>query len=224
MESNKQMIIAFFGDSFSHDDEGYPGQISRYFNGIHENYSTPASSPLHTYQQLQHRFSKDKKAPNVAIITLTHSDRLFHDRYLIRGSGAVDKEFNLAPQQFNDAVSTYYTELFSKEGSTLMHRMYCSALAQFSLDHPLTKFIFLPCFDSFTGSVTGNYVVTGPRIMNFAEIDLEIHMKEFNGAHLRNNHLNDRFNKNLANIIIREIENYKYNTVKHVDILGEMML
>jgi hypothetical protein len=105
-----------------------------------------------------------------------------------------------------------------------MHILFCQGLAQFSLDHPSTKFIFLPCFDSFTGSITGNYVVTGPRLMNFAEIDKEIHTREFNGEHLRNNHMNEKFNNNLANIIIREIERYKYDRPKTIEILEDMML
>ena len=217
------MTIAFFGDSFSGNNEGYPNRISKHFNCDIENYSQPAASALYTYQQLCKRFSENS-SPDVAVITITHSDRLYHDEYLIRGNGAVDKEFNPAPADFNNAVSTYYSKLFSIEGSKLMHDLYCKALAQFSSDHMSTKFVFLPCFDSFTGTLTGNYVVTGPRLMNYAEMDKEIHMREFEGANLRNNHLNDRFNKNLANIIIREIERYKYGTAKHVDIFGDMML
>ena len=217
------MTIAFFGDSFSKDNEGYPSRISKHFNCSIENYSQPAASALYTYQQLCKRFSAND-LPDVAIITITHSDRLYHDKYLIRSNGAVDKDFNPAPTEVNDAVDIYYSKLFSTEGSKLMHDLYCKALAQFSLGYPSTKFVFLPCFDSFTGSMTGNYAVTGPRLMNYAEMDMEIHMKEFEGAHLRNNHLNDRFNKNLANIIIRELERYRYGKVKHVDILGDMML
>jgi hypothetical protein len=224
MESNKQMIIAFFGDSFSYDNTGYTREISKYFNCVHENYSQPASSPLHAYQQLLNRFSKDEQVPDVAVITITHSDRLFHDKYLIRGNGAVNNDFTPVTENVNTAVSTYYSELFSIEGSKLMHRLFCQGLAQFSLEHESTKFIFLPCFDSFTGSKIGNYVVTGPRLMNFAEMDMDMHIREFNGEHVRDNHMSEKFNKNLANIIIREIERYKYNRPKFVDILGDMLL
>jgi hypothetical protein len=223
MDKIKPITIAFFGDSFSKNNEGYPGRISKHFNSNIENYSQPAASALYTYQQLCKRFSVND-SPDVAVITITHSDRLFHDEYLIRSNGAVDKNFSAAPADVNDAVSAYYSKLFSVEGSKLMHDLYCKALAQFSLDHPSTKFIFLPCFDSFTGSLTGNYVVTGPRLMNFAEIDMETHIREFNGEHIRNNHMNERFNKNLANIIIREIERYKYDRPKFVDILEDMTL
>jgi hypothetical protein len=223
MDSNNQLTIAFFGDSFSNNNEGYPSRISRHFNYIHENYSQPGASPLHTYKQLQNRFSSSKK-PDVAVVTITHSDRLFHEKYLIKGNGAFETNFNPAPANINEAVAMYYSELFSVEGSRLMHILFCQGLAQFSLDHPSTKFIFLPCFDSFTGSITGNYVVTGPRLMNFAEIDKEIHTREFNGEHLRSNHMNEKFNNNLANIIIREIERYKYDRPKTIEILEDMML
>lgn len=218
------MKIAFFGDSFSGDDAGYPNRISKHFNCIHENHSQPAAGPLHTYMKLRDRFLSNTDLPDVVIVTISHSDRLFHDTYLIRSNGAVDNNFNPAPDDFNEAVSMYYSKLFSTEGSKLMHELYCKSLAQFSLDHPTTKFIFLPCFDSFTGSILGNYAVTGPRLMNFAEIDMDIQLREFNGEHLRNNHLNEKFNKNLANIIIREIERYRYGKIKVVDILGDMML
>lgn len=224
MEATKPMIIAFFGDSFSHDESGYPGRISKHFNYTSENYSQPAGSPLDTYKQMCDRFSSKNKVPDVAVVTITHSDRLFHDKYLIRGNGAVNKDFTPVTENVNKAVSAYYSELFSIEGSKLMHRLFCQSLAQFSLEHASTKFIFLPCFDSFAGSTMGNYVVTGPRLMNFAEMDMDIHIREFNGEHLRDNHMSEKFNKNLTNIIIREIERYKYNSPKFVDILGDMLL
>ena len=117
-------------------------------------------------------------------------------------------------------MNHYYTYIHSDKAAQIKLIMFHNALAAFTLQYPKTKFIILPCFESVMYIPVGNCATTGPRLMNFAEMETELMAKETRGELTdRDNHLTRLQNQTLAETIIDIIDNkYIENSPMHVEI------
>jgi hypothetical protein len=206
------MKIVYFGDSFSVNKEGYPEMLCKHYGAEYENRSQAGSGLDFCYMMLMDYFEKNPP-PDVAVITVSSSDRLYHDDYTIMVSGVSTYDQQPAPSSLRHAVKHYYTYIHSNMAAHIKLSMFYNALALFTLQHSSTKFVLLPCFDPNPWTQIGNYVVTGPRLMNFAEMEPDLMAKEVIGKTTdRNNHLTLMQNITLAATIIDIIDNkYVYN-------------
>ena len=206
------MKITFFGDSFSADVGGYPGILCEHYGAEYANLSLAGSGLDHCYMMLMDYFKKNP-APDVAIITVTSSDRIYHGDYVIKASGVSTYNQHPAPSAIRHAAKYYYTYIHSDMAAHIKLSMFYNALAAFTLQHLSTKFIILPCFDPNPWTNIGNYISTGPRLMNFAEMESDLMSKEVRGeVTTRNNHLTLTQNITLASTLIDIIDNkYVYN-------------
>lgn len=212
------MKIVFFGDSFSVNQEGWPGMVVEKLSCDWENYSKAGSSLDYCYMILNDYFEKNPE-PDVVAITVTSSDRLYHDDHLILASGAFTYNHDPAPKEIRKAAEDYYTYLHSGMITQIRARMFYNALAMFTLQHPAVKFIILPCFEPFGNTIYGNYVATGPRLMNFSELSPDLMAKEATGETTdRNNHLTRTQNRDLAAAVVKMIDNYTYGKTSHFDL------
>lgn len=202
------MKIVFFGDSFSANVEGYPGMVCKHYDAEYANFSLPGSGLDYCYMILMDYFKRNH-APDVAIITVSSGDRLYHDDHTIMISGVSTYDQQPAPSALRHAAKYYYTHIHSDMIAHIKSAMFCDALAAFTLQHPSTKFIILPCFTPFPWTHIGNYIATMPRLINFAEMKSDLMTRE-PGC---NNHLTSTQNITLATEIIDMIDNkYVYNS------------
>jgi hypothetical protein len=213
------MKIAFFGDSFSSNTEGYPGMLCKHYGAEYENRSLAGSGLDYCYLMLMDYFEKNPP-PDVAVITVSSGDRLYHDDHVIVLSGVSTYDQQPAYPELQKAAIEYYSHIHSNMSVHIKSSMFCNALVAFTLQYPSTKFIILPCFRPFPWTYIGNYVSTGPRLMNFAEMEADLMAKEVNGELTnRNNHLTLKQNITLALTIIDIIDNkYVYNIPQACDI------
>lgn len=207
------MKIVYFGDSFSVDKEGYPGMVCDHYGAEYANCSKAGSGLDFCYLMLMDYFERNP-APDVAVITISSSDRVYHDDHTIMLSGVSTYDQKPAYPALQKAVIEYYSHIHSNMSAYIKSMMFYNALAAFTLQHPSTKFIILPCFEPFPHTFIGNYVATGPRLMNFSEMEPDLMAKEVSGETTdRNNHLTRTQNMTLAESIIDIIDNrYIYNT------------
>lgn len=212
------MKIVFFGDSFSVNQEGWPGMVVEQLGCDWQNYSMSGSSLDYCYMILNDYFEKNPE-PDVVVITVTSSDRIYHDDHVILASGAFTYEFKPAPKEIRRAAEDYYTYLHSGMITQIRAQMFYNALSMFTLQHPKVKFIILPCFEPFGNTIHGNYVATGPRLMNFSELEPDLMAQEARGETTdRNNHLTRTQNEDLAKAVVDMINNYSFGRVSHQNI------
>jgi hypothetical protein len=201
------MKIVYFGDSFSVDKEGYPGMVCDHYGAEYANYSKAGSGLDFCYLMLMDYFERNP-APDVAIVTITSNDRIYHDDHTIMISGVSTYDQKPAPRVLQKAARDYYANIHSNMSAYIKSMMFYNALAAFTLQHPTTRFIILPCFEHFPHTRIGNYVKTGPRLMNFSEMELDLMAREVGGKRTnRNNHLTHTQNETLAATIIDIIDN-----------------
>ena len=57
------------------------------------------------------------------------------------------------------SILNFYEHVYDVENTIINMDIFCKALATISLEHPKTKFIFLPAFERFNKTEVGNYAV-----------------------------------------------------------------
>jgi hypothetical protein len=208
-----KVLILFVGDSYSANYDGWPSVIVNHYNADYINESMPGSSLNYMFSKLENQLKKN--LPDVVIITITSGDRLFHPDMIIFGSEVHDNGTGV-DKKIRKAVDQYYHYIYSSVNSDITSRIFNLAMASFTVKYPSIKFIILPCFHNWQHTACGNYVAFTPRLMEFSLRDEVAHKNEVAGIPaVRNNHLSYKQNINLANIIIEEINSYKFtNNVK----------
>lgn len=200
--------VAVFGDSFSNGEDGWPGYVTRHYKSPYMNYSLAASSMEFTFFNLESFLKADHA--DIILITITASDRYYHPQFLIRSSDCMTLDHRPASNYIQRAAKEYYSSLWTIRNSEIKEIIMLHAFSSLTAHYPNTKFVFLPCFQHYEQNSVGNYVLMGPRLMNFSQMadEYEKEMREKGEYVGRNNHLTKNQNDDLTEQIIDAVENH----------------
>jgi hypothetical protein len=216
MEVIKSMNILVVGDSYAehHPGLGWTSLVEKHFNCNVDNYAKPGSSINYAYSVLTDRLKTVKY--DVVIFVLTSGNRIYHRNMFIHAGYMKYNNGDPVSDDIKKAVKNYYLHLYDEANTPIMEHMACHALTSISLEHPDTKFIFIPAFEEFKKINNGNCVITKKRLIHYSMLDKKNHTAEVRGKLVeRINHLSFRQNKTLSDYVISFINDYKFGEVTY---------
>ena len=108
-----KMLILFVGDSYSANHEGWPSMIVDHYNADYINESMPGGSLNYMFSKLE--FQLRKQLPDIVILTITSSDRIFHPDMIIYGGGIRRNDGIEVDENIKKLIEQYYLYISNNE-------------------------------------------------------------------------------------------------------------